>query len=104
MEGVDRPSLMATAALSIRFGMPGDGISISTIRDFGEELSLRMRKQNLGDVSNPDTAIDDLSISISSPRHLGAVRKLIGKTLTKHRLDGDAVVVAIEIARQRLSA
>ena len=86
---------MANAAFSIRFEMPGDGASIARVRDFGEELSLRMRKQNVGDVSDPDTAIDVLTVSLSSPRHLGPVRMLIRKTLTKHRLDAHAVVVAI---------
>jgi hypothetical protein len=86
---------MAIAAFSIRFDMPGDGMSVSKIRDFGEELALRMRKQDLGDVSNTDTAIDDLTVSLSSPRHLGPVRALIRKTLAKHRLDAHAVVVAV---------
>ena len=86
---------MPIAAFTIRFGMPGDGMSVSRIRDFGEELALRMREQNLGGVGNLDTAIDDLSISISSPRHLGAARTLIRKTLAKHHLDAHAVVVAI---------
>ncbi len=49
---------MPTAAFTIRFGMPGDGMSVSRIRDFGEELALKMREQNLGGVGNPDTAID----------------------------------------------
>jgi len=67
----------------------------AAICDFGEQLALRMREQNLGGVGNLDTAIDDLSISISSPRHLGAARTLIRKTLAKHHLDAHAVVVAI---------
>jgi hypothetical protein len=86
---------MTNAAFSIRFDMPVDGMSIARVRDFGEELSLRMRQQNLGDVGNPDSAIDDLTVSLSSPRHLGLVRTLIRKTLAKHRLDAHAVVAAI---------
>jgi hypothetical protein len=86
---------MTNAAFSIRFDMPVDGMSIARVRDFGEELSLRMRQQNLGDVSNPDSAIDDLTVSLSSPRHLGLARTLIRKTLAKHRLDAHAVVAAI---------
>jgi hypothetical protein len=86
---------MLAAAFTIRFEMPVDGRSIAKIRDFGEELLSRMREQSLGDVTSPDTAIDDLSVSISSPRHRGEVRRMIRKTLAKHRLDVDAVLTDV---------
>ena len=54
-----------------------------------------MREQNLGDVSDPDTATDELFISLSSPRHLGEVRRLIQKMLAKHYLDAGAVVTEV---------
>jgi hypothetical protein len=86
---------MPAAAFTVRFEMLIDGTSIHKIRNFGEELMWTMRDQNLGDVSDPDTAIDQLSISISSPRHLGQVRKLIGQMLAKHYLDAGAVVTEV---------
>ena len=86
---------MLAAAFTIRFAMLVDGPSIDKIRNFGEELLSRMREENLDSVSNPDTAIDSLSISIGSPRHLGAVRRLIRRLLAKHYLDADAVVTEI---------
>jgi len=86
---------VATAAFTVRFEMPLDGGSIDRIRNFGEALALRMRRQHFGDVSNVDTAIDQLSVTLRSPHHLGEVRKLIRKTLAKHRLDSNAVVVAM---------
>ena len=86
---------MLAAAFTIRFAMLVDGASIGKIRNFGEELLSRMREENLGNVDNPDSAIDSLSISISSRRRLGAVRKLIRRLLAKHYLDAYAVVTEI---------
>ena len=94
---------MPDAAFTIRFLMPVDGASIDRVRNFGEALMLRMSKEDLGDVSNPDTAISELSVSVSSPRHLGTARKLIRKTLAKHRLDADAVVTEIKGDRSETS-
>ena len=65
---------MPDAAFNLRFLMPADGASIHSVRNFGEELMTKMRAENLGHVSNPDTAIDELSVSIGSPRRLGTVR------------------------------
>jgi hypothetical protein len=92
---------MFAAAFTIRFVMPVDGTSIDKVRNFGEELMRTMRDQELGDVSDPDTAIDELSISLRSRRHLGQVRKLIRKLLVQHYLDADAVVTEVSISRQK---
>ena len=86
---------MSAAAFTIRFVMPVDGTSLDKIRNFGEELMWAMRDRSLGDVSDPDTATDELSISMSSPRHLGEVRRLIRRMLAKHYLDADAVVTEV---------
>jgi hypothetical protein len=83
---------MPGATFTIRFVMPIEGATISKIRNFGEDLMLTMRGQQLGDVSDPDTAIDALCVYLRSRRHLGEVRKLIRRMLKLHHLDADAVV------------
>ena len=83
---------MFAVAFTIRFVMPVD---IHRIRNFGEELMRTLREDSLGDVSDPDTAIDELSVRISSCRHLGEVRRLIRRTLVKHYLDAGAVVTEV---------
>jgi len=54
-----------------------------------------MRERRFGAVYAPDTALDELSVSLRSRRYLGDVRKLIRKMLDKHYLAASAVVTEL---------
>lgn len=86
---------MIHVTFSIRFTIAGDDTAISKIRDFGEELKWTMSDLRLGDASDPDTATDELSVSLSSRRHLGEVRKLIRRLLAKYYVDAIATVTEL---------
>jgi hypothetical protein len=86
---------MPVGVFKLRFVMPGDETAIHKIQNFGEELMRTMRDRNLGDVGNPDSAIDELSVNLHCRRHTGEVRKLMRKLLAKHYLD--TVVTVTEL-------
>jgi hypothetical protein len=86
---------MPSADFIIRVVTPIDGASIDKFRNFGEELMVTMRRRALGDVSDADSARDELSVTLRSRRHVGQVRTLIRKLLASHFLDRDTIVTEI---------
>ncbi len=65
------------------------------VRNFGEDLCLRLEEENLGDmggIRTVDRATDKLIVRVSHTRKVGTVRKLVEKILKQHLLDNRSEV------------
>ncbi|MBR1218661.1 hypothetical protein JQ557_11725 [Bradyrhizobium sp. U87765 SZCCT0131] len=70
---------------------------IHIIRNFGEELSLTLSRNDLAELSmnDVDVAIDRLVVRIKAKRKVKRVLKRIGEMLEKHLLQNSATVILV---------
>ena len=76
-----------------------DAPSIHKVRNFAEELSLSIEREDLGllPMDEADTAIDRVLVTTVHARKLRRAVELINKLLRKHYLQDSAVVTPVDV-------
>jgi hypothetical protein len=89
-------SNVAKRGFLITFSVTGDqAVATDRIRNWAEDLLGDIRRNLWGDVDHPDTAIDKVWVSASSPRTMGDLAGAVKRTLRRHRLLDVAVVTKL---------
>jgi hypothetical protein len=95
---------MAQRRIVIDFDLPSDERQVSEqslvsrVRAFGEDLfrEFSRNEQAVLTLGEVDSAINQLSLTLSSNKHEGSVKRFINKQLVRHNLAGIAHISKVE--------
>ena len=95
---------MAQRRIVIDFDFPSDERQVSEqslvsrVRAFGEDLfrEFSRNEQAVLTLGEVDSAINQLSLTLSSNKHEGSVKRFINKQLVRHNLAGIAHISKVE--------